>query len=96
MVKILEPFDNKNARVECRIALKFPREDPEVFIGVLKGTIVSPKGKNDFFWDSIFQPLNHSLTYAEMLPSAKNQISDRKQAVQFLKSYLRSRISPKL
>lgn len=93
LIKMLEPFENKNARVECRIALKYPGENPEVFLGVLKGTIVSPKGENDFLWDPIFQPEGYTETYAQMPSNIKNQISDRGLAVQSLKSYLRSRNS---
>ena len=87
---MLSPFDNKRARVESRIALKLSGEEPLIFTGVLRGTIVAPRGNNDFLWDPIFQPDGYQETYAEMNAKEKNLISDRGNAVRSMLTYLQS------
>ena len=52
-------------------------DDPEYFRGDVSGTIVSPRGETGFCWDTVFQPDNHALTYAEMGIEEKNKISHR-------------------
>ena len=36
-----------------------------------------PKGKKGFGYDPIFRPLDHKLTFAEMVPNFKHNISHR-------------------
>lgn len=86
---MLQPFECKKARVECRIGLWCPGGGIEVFLGVIRGEIVSPKGKNDFLWDPIFKPDGFQVTYAEMDKEEKNRISDRAFAANLVKEYLR-------
>ena len=90
LLKMLHHFEDKTARAECRIGLKFPHKDPVIFVGSMPGTIVPARGSNDFLWDSIFQPEGHQLTYAELPPAEKNQISDRAIAIASLLSYFTS------
>lgn len=87
---MLTHFENKSARVECRIALKFPDEKPLIFYGSMEGTMVEPRGNNDFLWDPIFKPADYQCTYAEMDSITKNQISDRGIAIRSLLAYLNS------
>ena len=61
------------------------------FEGVLKGEIVSPRGKENFGWDPIFKPLGFEKTLAEMSLEEKNEISMRKKALEKLKEYLESK-----
>ena len=89
LLKMLQPFECKKARVECRVGLSCPGIGTEVFLGVMNGEIVSPQGKNDFLWDPIFKPLGYEVTYAEMDKEEKNRISDRAIAANLAKDYLR-------
>lgn len=55
--------------------------------GIQKGKIVSPRGKNGFGFDPIFQPINQSKTYAEISGKEKEKYKMRKIALQeFLKT----------
>ena len=58
------------------------------FTGETKGTIVTPRGKQGFGWDSIFQPLNSKVTYGELDILEKNKISHRAKAIAELKKWL--------
>lgn len=60
----------------------------ELFEGICDGTIVKPRGNNDFGWDPIFQPLNINKTFAELPINEKNDISHRGKALIMLKKYL--------
>lgn len=54
----------------------------QVFTGHLDGTLTTePRGSNGFGYDPIFQPDGEPLTYAEMDPAYKNEISHRRKAV---------------
>jgi inosine triphosphate pyrophosphatase len=78
---MLESFPDKSARAECRIALLVPGKSPLIFTGTCDGQIVPPRGKTDFGWDPIFQPLNFDQTFAEMPMDTKNSISHRGNAM---------------
>ena len=58
------------------------------FIGKTEGTIVTPKGKQGFGWDSIFQPHSSQVTYAELDILKKNKISHRAKAIAKLQKWL--------
>ncbi|VDM36256.1 unnamed protein product [Hydatigera taeniaeformis] len=62
----------------------------EVFQGVTRGCIVSPRGCGGFGWDSCFAPIEATKgqTYAEMSADEKNAISHRSKAVKKLRSLL--------
>ena len=49
----------------------------KVTIGTLRFTIWPPKGNKGFGYDPIFRPLDHKLTFAEMAPNFKHNISHR-------------------
>lgn len=66
----------------------------QVFLGELDGTLTTePRGSNGFGYDPIFQPNGEPLTYAEMDPAYKNEISHRRKAVDQLRTAL-TRIFP--
>jgi inosine triphosphate pyrophosphatase len=48
--------------------------------GVIKGTVVEPRGKNGFGFDPIIVPAGESRTMAEMTSEEKHAISHRGQA----------------
>jgi inosine triphosphate pyrophosphatase len=88
---MLQEFPDKSARAECRIALKVPGSEAIVFTGVCEGTIVAPRGENNFGWDPIFQPNNFDQTFAEMPMDTKNSISHRGNAMKLALEYLQSK-----
>jgi non-canonical purine NTP pyrophosphatase (RdgB/HAM1 family) len=65
------------------------------FEGTLKGTLVAPRGAYSYGWDSIFQPLGYTKTFAEMDFQEKAAMSMRYQALIKLRNYL-SIIAPDL
>lgn len=86
LVKIADSFGNK---AEARTWIGYLNNGKvEFFEGVIKGTIVEPRGENGFGWDAIFQPEGYEKTFAEMTMEEKNELSMRKIAFQRLKDYL--------
>lgn len=59
----------------------------ETIQGITEGTIVSPRGKGGFGWDTCFQPKGYDKTYAEMTAEEKNTISHRKRAVEAMRDH---------
>eukprot|EP00475_Leptophrys_vorax_P046075 TRINITY_DN975_c0_g1_i1.p1 TRINITY_DN975_c0_g1~~TRINITY_DN975_c0_g1_i1.p1 ORF type:complete len:206 (+),score=52.83 TRINITY_DN975_c0_g1_i1:541-1158(+) len=91
LLKMLAGFDNYGGSAVCCFAFcRGKGHEPILFNGVVKGTIVPPRGEKGFGWDPIFQPEGYSETYAEMSDALKNQISHRKLAVELLSEYLSS------
>ncbi len=81
--------DNKAATAICMMALQEGADGPvQVFRGAIKGSIVSPRGDNQFGWDPVFQPEGHQLTFAEMDVAVKNGISHRSRCLAALREYL--------
>lgn len=60
------------------------------FDGEVKGQLVAPRGNRGFGWDSLFQPVGSTKTFAEMTLEEKNQFSMRQQAVRKLAAFLQS------
>jgi XTP/dITP diphosphohydrolase len=59
------------------------------FEGVCEGTITtSPRGDGGFGYDPLFQPDGYDLTFAEMPPNVKNEISHRRKALDGLRQFL--------
>uniref|UniRef100_A0AAT9JAX7 Genome polyprotein n=1 Tax=Euphorbia ebracteolata waikavirus TaxID=3115786 RepID=A0AAT9JAX7_9SECO len=89
LVKIANDSGCNRGRVECRVGFCFDNNDEgEVFIGIVNGTIVSPRGSNGFGWDSIFQPDGCTKTLAEMTDKEKSEVSFRTTALIQLKTFL--------
>jgi len=60
-------------------------------MGRCEGTIaLSPRGKDGFGYDPIFVPEGHQLTFAELGPDIKNQISHRARALAKTHEFLTS------
>lgn len=80
--RILEGYSDKSAQAECRVAyMRSTSEEPKVFLGICKGSIVTPKGSTDFGWDPVFLPDGYTQTFAEMPQDEKNKISHRFHAL---------------
>ena len=64
-------------------------DDIKTFRGDIEGTIVHPRGDQNFSWDTIFQPEDYAKTFAEMTIEQKNRISHRAIALKKFAEYLR-------
>lgn len=80
----------KTPRAEAKTLIGYAKspDDIHFFEGSLPGTIVQPRGTQDFGWAPIFQPADYPKTFAEMSPTEKNSLSMRKLATQKLKLFL--------
>lgn len=72
---------DRAARFVCALALAWPDGDCETFEGVVEGDLVwPPRGTAGFGYDPMFQPKGHALTFGEMEPAKKHEISHRADA----------------
>ncbi|CAN7939593.1 unnamed protein product, partial [Ixodes hexagonus] len=91
LYKLLAGFEDKSAYALCTFAYSDgPGSEVRLFHGRTEGTIVAPRGANNFGWDSCFQPESEDKTYAEMSVEAKNRISHRHRSIQCLRQFLTS------
>lgn len=87
--KLLAGFEDKSAYALCTFAYsEGPGCEVRLFHGRTEGTVVAPRGTNNFGWDSCFQPESEDKTYAEMSSDAKNRISHRHRSLQALRQFL--------
>ena len=84
---IAEKLDNTVAEAVTMVGYA-KGNDFLYFEGRIKGNLVSPRGTVGFGCDSIFQPVNATLTFSEMGKEEKNKISMRRLAFQQLKVFL--------
>lgn len=71
----------RTARFRSTLVLAWPDGHDEVFEGKVEGQLVWPmRGRQGHGYDPMFQPAGHNLTFAEMDPNLKNQISHRADA----------------
>ena len=75
---------DRRARFVSVLALAWPDGHVETFEGTVEGTLAWPaRGTNGFGYDPMFVPDGHTITFGEMDPAAKHEISHR--AVAFRK-----------
>ncbi|AOW02097.1 YALI0B22924p [Yarrowia lipolytica CLIB122] len=87
--KMLAGFEDKSATAWCTFAYcGGPDEDVLLFQGTCEGTIVPPRGENNFGWNAVFEPKGYTETFAEMSEETKNAISHRFKALEKLKVFL--------
>lgn len=89
MITKVSEVDNKNAQVIC-ILVYYDGINEIVGEGILKGSIVSPRGTNGFGFDPIFE-LNSGKTLAELTSEEKNITSARYLAALDLKKKMISK-----
>jgi XTP/dITP diphosphohydrolase len=78
-----------SARFRCVLALARDGELLDTFAGAVEGTIVgAPRGSAGFGYDSVFQPIGLTKTFAELSPVEKNRISHRARAIRLLRDTL--------
>ena len=77
-----EPDAAPAAQFVCALAIAWPNDGQvETFEGRVDGTLVwPPRGDRGFGYDPIFVPAGHDVTFAEMDPAEKHQISHRADA----------------
>lgn len=69
------------ARFRSTLVLAWPDGHDEVFAGKVEGQLVWPmRGAAGHGYDPMFQPIGHEVTFAEMDPAEKNEISHRADA----------------
>jgi XTP/dITP diphosphohydrolase len=81
--------DNRRAQFKTVITLVGLTPRPEVFEGIVKGTITQARrGTAGFGYDPVFLPDGFNVTFAEMDLNQKNSLSHRGLAVQKLVAFL--------
>lgn len=77
--------DNLGAHFVCALSLCWPDGYAENFEGRIYGKLTfPPKGGKGFGYDPIFIPSGYDVTFAEMDPALKHQISHRAKAFEQL------------
>lgn len=72
---------DRRARFVCALALAWPDGHVETFQGEVEGTLVwPPRGTKGFGYDPMFRPLGRDITFGEMAPAEKHEISHRAMA----------------
>ena len=86
----LKPFTNREAKFECALCIASGEEVLIEVLGSCEGQITfSPKGKNGFGYDPIFEVSGLGETFAEMNYKKKKQIGHRGNAFRLLKPKLK-------
>jgi len=90
----MQHISNRKACFRTVIALILDGKE-YLFEGSVDGVILRKKqGKNGFGYDPVFQPIGHTVSFAEMDLEKKNKISHRGRAseklVEFLKKHMKS------
>ncbi len=87
MDRVLKGIEGKprGAHFIAALALAWPDDHCETFEGKVFGTLVdAPKGARGFGYDPIFQPNGHAITFGEMDPAKKHEMSHRAVAFRML------------
>ncbi|MBI4139946.1 non-canonical purine NTP pyrophosphatase [Candidatus Woesearchaeota archaeon] len=88
-VQMLMPFKDKRAFAINTLGYAESIQSTHQYVdGIVRGTIVAPRGKTGFGWDPIFVPEGYGQTYSEMEPELKNKISHRRKSLDSLKELL--------
>lgn len=79
----------RSARFRCTMVVAREGREEAHFSGTVEGRIIDqPRGSKGFGYDPLFVPEGHELTFAELGPAAKSELSHRaralRQAVDFL------------
>lgn len=84
----LKESSNRSARFRTVISLILPTTSLS-FEGIIEGEIThKKKGSNGFGYDPVFQPIESSITFAQMSMEQKNTISHRALALEKMISFL--------
>lgn len=82
ILQALRNVNNRSAKFVCVITCCFPIGLALAVRGECEGNIVQvPQGSGGFGYDTIFSPMGHTRTFAEMSSSEKNAMSHRGNAL---------------
>lgn len=82
VLKELEGKTIRTARFCCVVALSSPSGRAQTVEGICRGRLIhEERGAHGFGYDPLFVPDDYSLTFSELVPSIKNQISHRARAL---------------
>ena len=83
IARVLAELDagNRRAWFVCALCMAWPDGHTDTFIGRVDGTVVTPRGTAGFGYDPAFLPQGGSLTYGEMEPGLKHNVSHRARAM---------------
>ncbi len=87
----MDDSDDKNTHAwfTCALAVAWPHGPAFVVEGRVDGNLTfPPRGLNGFGFDPIFVPEGHQMTFGEMDPKAKDDMSHRMRAFDQLKAAL--------
>jgi XTP/dITP diphosphohydrolase len=87
MDRVLNGIEGKprGAHFVAALALAWPDDHCEVFEGKVFGTLAdAPRGRRGFGYDPIFVPNGHAITFGEMDPARKHEMSHRAVAFRML------------
>lgn len=91
LLKKLDGEQNRRAEFCTVVALAHKAGGAECFSGSVEGDIAeSRQGTGGFGYDPVFVPRESGISFAMMLPEAKNAISHRGRAMRKLTEYLKS------
>lgn len=81
----------RGAQFVCSLCLARPNESSEVFEGTVSGTLIwPPRGTQGFGYDPVFRPQAHDITFGEMEPARKHEMSHRADAFANFVAWLES------
>jgi XTP/dITP diphosphohydrolase len=81
VLRELSPHVNRHARFVSALALCWPDGHCELFEAWVEGEIIHEKrGSKGFGYDPIFRPLGYDITFGEMDPDHKREISHRAES----------------
>ena len=81
VLKELSPHPNRRARFVSALALCWPDGHCELFQGEIEGEIIHEKrGNRGFGYDPIFRPIGYDITFGEMDPQEKHEVSHRAES----------------
>ncbi len=72
---------DRRAWFVCALCMAWPDGHTDTFIGRVDGMVVTPRGTAGFGYDPAFLPQGGSLTYGEMEPGLKHNVSHRARAM---------------
>ena len=85
------PWEKRQARFRCVIAIAFPDERLVLCKGECPGLIAfEPRGENGFGYDPIFYLPELGKTMAELTPEEKSRVSHRGKAARKAREFLQS------
>ncbi|MDP2670901.1 MAG: RdgB/HAM1 family non-canonical purine NTP pyrophosphatase [bacterium] len=88
LLQMMEGVENRAASAQAVFAFH-DGQKIHTFLGKVAGRLAKEEKPGGWGWDPVFIPEGGELTYAEMGPEAKNQVSHRRQALEEFKKFLK-------